>query len=137
MPQSLSLKDWIDLLEKNHDKVVTLWTMYLTFALAISAGVISLGDKISLTGKVIASISFMLFAVMHMSELIRRYKTMAIIADEIKSQCENNDSMLITTQKWLASIRVVPIKYVIIICLLSSCLVLGMVNYLPTSLKGG
>ncbi|MDW7547652.1 hypothetical protein [Pseudoalteromonas peptidolytica] len=134
MSNSLSLKDWIDLLEKNHDKVVTLWTMYLTFVVAISAGVISSGEKLNTSGKYLVSISFLIFAIIHLVELIRRYKAMNIISIEIKSISESDESLLDSSKNWLTNINVVSPSIVFGISIVSTLLVMILINYLPSTI---
>lgn len=134
MSNSLSLKDWIDLLEKNHDKVVTLWTMYLTFVVAISAGVISLGEKLNTSGKYLVSISFLIFAIIHLVELMRRYKAMNVISIEIKSISESDESLLDSSKNWLTNINVVSPSIVLGISIVSTLLVMILINYLPSTI---
>ncbi|NUZ09666.1 hypothetical protein HUZ36_02615 [Pseudoalteromonas sp. McH1-7] len=134
MSNSLSLKDWIDLLEKNHDKVVTLWTMYLTFVVAISAGVISSGEKLNTSGKYLVSISFLIFTIIHLVELMRRYKAMNIISIEIKSISESDESLLDSSKNWLTNINVVSPSIVFGISIVSTLLVMILINYLPSTI---
>lgn len=130
---NVSLRDWIDLLEKNHDKIVTLWTIYLTFVFAISAGIISLGDQITLHGKLLTSIGFTLFAVAHCKELIVRYRTMKIIANEIHALSKSYDFKNVETKNLLSNYMIAPIFFVIIMSAVALLFVLLIINYLPAT----
>ena len=88
---SFTLKDAIDVTIQLANGVNALWTFYITVLLAITGALLFSSVQLTRSQKIVATITFCLFAFINWRSLLRTYALLAAAIDEMKAQAPSAD----------------------------------------------
>ena len=101
---TFTLKDAIDVTIQLGNTVNTLWTIYLTVLVAIAGVLLFSSAQLTTSQKVVATVSFLLFAFINWRILFETYSLLIAAIDEMKAQVPSADLKSTAFEKAISSV---------------------------------
>jgi len=101
---AFTLKDAIDVTIQLGNTVNTLWTIYLTVLVAIAGALLFSSARLTTSQKVVATVSFLLFAFINWRILFETYSLLIAAIDEMKAQVPSAELKSTAFEKAISSV---------------------------------
>jgi ABC-type polysaccharide transport system permease subunit len=101
---TFTLRDAIDVTLQLGNTVNTLWTIYLTVIVAIAGALLFSSVRLTTSQKVVATVSFLLFAFINWRILFETYSLLIPAIDEMKAQVPSAELKSTAFEKAISSV---------------------------------